>query len=76
MTPNEIREKVNQLGDPALLLCQRILDCWLDDYLRDEEWLIDVDCHASMAHDVRVFQHELGNLAFSGDFRGSGGDKF
>ena len=75
MTPNEVREKVNQLGEPAMLLCQEVLDTWME-YVRDEDRLIyELDSLHDMAHDIRVFQSRLGDIAFSGDFRTSGGGK-
>ena len=62
MTANELRDIVNSSDDQCAKLLMRALDCWMDDYIRDEDWLIGIDERDNMAHDVNVFKSELARI--------------
>ena len=64
---NAIKEKVRQGGDPSQLLAVEILDGWMDDYVRDEDWLMGPDERSNMSADIRTYRQQLGQIAFGHD---------
>ena len=59
MTWNECKRIVEERKDPVELLLVRVLDGWMDDYVRDEDWWIGIDERNNMSSDIVHYRRQL-----------------